>query len=179
MAPIDREEFLSELSDRTGPDEPSPPSAPEDISPVQERIFELIQEEPGISIRSVADAIEKSYSTVRYHLGRLERWDLIETSRDGRTVRHFDAGCEQAIQRIAPLLREGTRTAVLEHVVEEDPGDLPYTSVNEIAEELDLDFRIVVRSLEHLDEAGYIDLRKVRGRYRIEPTCNLDELRNR
>ncbi len=179
MAPIDPDEFLSELSDRPEPDhETIGPRLPEDVSDLQEDILSLIRDEPGISIQSVADTIGKSYSTVRYHLAKLERWDLIETTRDGRTVRHFDAHCEQTIQRIAPLLREGTRTAVLEYVMDEDPDRLRYSSVNQIAEDLGLGFRIVAKSLKQLDEAGYVDLQKVRGRYRIEPTDKIDELRN-
>ncbi len=58
-------------------------------SEIRKQILELIQEEPGITQKKIIMKIQKSQSTITYHLVVLENEEFIEIRRKGRKNYYF------------------------------------------------------------------------------------------
>ncbi len=53
------------------------------------RIFEYVTEEPGAHQRQIARALDVNHGTVRWHLKKLRKAELLQEERDGRATTYF------------------------------------------------------------------------------------------
>jgi predicted transcriptional regulator len=56
----------------------------------RDRVYQLVQAEPGVSTNRLAAVVDFGWSTLTYHLRVLERTEKIVSVRDGRHKRFFD-----------------------------------------------------------------------------------------
>lgn len=111
----------------------------------REEVDAAIEDEPGIHLRELARRVDASYSTVLYHLRRLESAGLVRSERDGVKRRFYPVDAR------VPDGDAPTRDRVLA-IVEAEPG----IHQSAIARELDLSRQLVSYHLEQLETEGRV-----------------------
>lgn len=85
-------------------------------------IYRLIQTEPGISTKDIADRLDLAWGTVTHHLGKLEKRRFIVSKKYGKYRRYFanGAGGSQDKDTVAVLRLD--RTGDVAALIREQPG---------------------------------------------------------
>jgi len=122
----------------------------------RDRLYAAVESEPGVSLSAVADRIDASRSTVRYHYRILEREGLVEGHKlRGRRclfpVEQRIAADGDALTLTAAL-RDDARRDVLRGVYRTEP-----VSVSDLAAELDIAASTASHHLQRLDEDGLVE----------------------
>lgn len=65
-----------------------------EVPAMQERLLELLEEEPGLHLSEIARRLDAAKATVKHHLDRLDENDLVRDERVGPLRRFFPAGPE-------------------------------------------------------------------------------------
>lgn len=118
-------------------------------NPLQQRLYRLIEEAPGLNINELADEVGMSRSSSRYHLGRLMKEGLVVTHRQGHNRFHFAASMPVMRRKAVFLLRLGTIRSLVDTTIED--GNL---RTADFAEMLGISPRSVRRNLKLLEREG-------------------------
>lgn len=138
----------------------------------RKRIYELIQQRPGISPIEIKNALDLGGGVLDNHIDRLIRAALIETRRSGKFLRLYPTGTAPAEDD--PTLLPATTKEVARAVLRQ-----PGRTTAEIAKELGLTQRRVNMQLHILVVAGLIRSVPAGYEHRHEPTERLREVVDR
>jgi len=56
---------------------------------VEQEILDVVRRKPGINQKSIAKKVDKSKSTVNYHIDKLREYNIIRTEKNGLSLRHY------------------------------------------------------------------------------------------
>lgn len=143
-------------------------------SPHRERIWQAIEENPGINLSKLRNLMELGWGTTVYHVRLMEDRKLV-TSVVQNGKRHFFInanGTHNADLREAVASITGrTTTQKIVSSILADPG----RSQREIAQQLGLSDRVVTHHMGKLRKQRLIETRREGGRLRCHPTPLLAE----
>lgn len=116
------------------------------------RVYEVLQEDPGLRLSEVARRADCSTSTARYHLRRLKREDMVRAAGEPRMQRWFPAGDmgTQAMEREAVLAIGSSREVY--DAIRDNPG----ASLGEIAEAVGTSSPAAHKVVKRLVDAGLV-----------------------
>lgn len=129
--------------------------------PTREHIAHFIQENPGVTPTQLKAAGLAPWSTLVYHLGRLEDCGLVRVVRSGRAKRYFVASMDPASANRHALQQEPRAQSIL-GAVNATPG----ASQAELAVTLGIRAPSLIRHLRRLEKAGLLDAMRQSGRVR-------------
>ncbi len=119
------------------------------------RIYDAIQENPGLSITDLGELAGCSGSTLNYHLRVLEKNDLVISQRDGRYLRFFDRASglyANGRKTVVSALRNDT-TAAIAGAILHNPG----VAQCDLAEAFEIAPSTVNWHIQRLMGAGLVD----------------------
>lgn len=116
------------------------------------RVYEVLQEDPGLRLSEVARRAGCSTSTARYHLRRLKREDMVRAAGEPRMQRWFPAGDmgAQAMEREAVLDIGNSREVY--RAIQAHPG----ASLGEIADAVGTSSPAAHKVVQRLVDAGLV-----------------------
>lgn len=114
-------------------------------------LVDYIGQNPGSHLRELSRELDIPYSTVAYHLRRLEDAGLIDARTSQFKKRFYPTGA----QRLPVSGLEGSRRKVLEEVL-----DQPGSTCVELSGGLDLSSQLVSHHIRSLEEEGYVQRTK-------------------
>ncbi|HEV8361366.1 MAG TPA: helix-turn-helix domain-containing protein, partial [Candidatus Thermoplasmatota archaeon] len=128
-------------------------------TPVRRRIYDLVDQHPGIHFQGVAGAIGIGIGATMYHLSVLRRGGLITRVDLRGYSRYYLSGSvpPRALQRVAEL-EAGSARAVYE-AVRARPG----ITLGEVARQVNVSPPAAHKTVERLQQAGLVE-KKVEGR---------------
>lgn len=85
-------------------------------------IYRLIQAEPGISTKDVADRLDLAWGTVTHHLGKLEKRRFVVSKKYGKYRRYFANGAGGTDQKDAVAVLRLDRTGDVAALIQQNPG---------------------------------------------------------
>lgn len=88
----------------------------------RQMVHDKIQEDPGCTTRSVADALGISWSTAAYHLRVLRHMGLVTAKRRGRHDHHFLSGERSLAQQSIQATLQNPTTKRIAGLITENPG---------------------------------------------------------
>ncbi len=89
----------------------------------RDRIFALVEEQPGLHLRELPRRLGLSLRAVRYHLDTMAREELVTSHRSGRFERWFRAGAFSPVdQALISALRVRGQRAILERLLAHGPA---------------------------------------------------------
>lgn len=112
-------------------------------------IYEQIEDDPGVFLTELSEAVDVPTSTLRYHLRILEHENLIASRTVNGKRRYASVGVDPDELDVA--LDDDATATVLEAVAHEPD------SVSGLADRLDLDPSTVTHHLQRLDEADLVE----------------------
>jgi len=120
---------------------------------VRERLYETIQDDPGVHAHALADEADIGWGTTVYHLRRLERNGFVKSEKRGRYRRFFPASgfMEQQREVLSVLQNETTRD--IAQVVRGEPG----LNQSAICDDLDISPSLANWHLNRLIDAELVD----------------------
>lgn len=62
---------------------------------LEQEILEVVRDRPGINQKTIAKQVQKSKSTVNYHINKLRRSNKIRTEKSGLSLKHYVVETEQ------------------------------------------------------------------------------------
>lgn len=136
------------------------------------KIYELIDEEPGINLRGLADEVDVAWGTLLHHLKKLEDNHLVKSERYGKYRRFFKNGStytEAEQERLAALSKPST-ARVAEYILQ-NPG----ANQSEIGDQIGVTASTILFHVKRLKEVGLVE-EKREGRYvHYYPSMNGEE----
>ncbi|MBW3582008.1 MAG: winged helix-turn-helix transcriptional regulator [Euryarchaeota archaeon] len=117
-------------------------------------IYELVKGNPGISAHEVVERLGLGWSTVTYHMGVLERTELVVAHKEGRHRRYFDRTSglfANGRKKVVSVLKNETSARIAEAV-----RDRPGLVQRRIAEEFGLAPSSVNWHIKRLVESGLV-----------------------
>ncbi|MDX1611193.1 MAG: winged helix-turn-helix transcriptional regulator, partial [Candidatus Thermoplasmatota archaeon] len=117
-------------------------------------IYELVEANPGLCIKDVADRVDVSYSTASYHLDRLVKTDYLVASEEGNKVLYYKNGgsFSPAERDLVPILKNPECMAVFEVILEN-----PWCYRAEVAKALGVSHTTVNWHLKRLTKANLVE----------------------
>lgn len=85
-------------------------------------IYKLIQTEPGISTKDIADRLDLAWGTVTHHLGKLEKRRFVVSKKYGKYRRYFANGAGGTDQKDALAVLRLDRTGDVASLIQRQPG---------------------------------------------------------
>lgn len=85
-------------------------------------IYRLIQAEPGISTKDIADRLDLAWGTVTHHLGKLEKRRFIVSKKYGKYRRYFANGAGGSQEKDALAVLRLDRTGDVAELIRTQPG---------------------------------------------------------
>lgn len=85
-------------------------------------IYRLIQAEPGISTKDVANRLGLAWGTVTHHLGKLEKRRFVVSKKYGKYRRYFANGAGGTDQKDAVAVLRLDRTGDVAQIIQRQPG---------------------------------------------------------
>lgn len=118
------------------------------------RIYEIVETNPSLCIKDVADKAGVSYSTASYHLDRLVKTGFLVSSEQGNRVLYYkNGGAFSRDERdLVPILRNEECMRVFNHVLEN-----PWCYRAEVAQALGVSHTTVNWHLKRLAEANLVE----------------------
>lgn len=116
------------------------------------RVYEVLQEDPGLRLSEVARRAGCSTSTARYHLRRLQREDMVRAAGEPRMQRWFPSGDmgKRAMEREAVLAIGNSREVY--RAIQANPG----SSLGEVADAIGTSSPAAHKVVDRLIEAGLV-----------------------
>lgn len=153
-----------------GPGRPPIPDEPQAVleHPRRREIYEMVEEQPGISGAGLQKAFDVDWGVLHNHLHRLVRAGLVETRRSGRAFRIYPAG--QAPEENDPVLLPAMTKRVARAVL-----DAPGRTGMEIAGDVGISPKRVNEHLRRLADVGLVRPVVDGRQMRHEPTALLKE----
>ncbi len=130
-------------------------------------VYEAIGDDPGSSLKDLAERVDCSVSTVRYHLRRLEDETMVASVRLEGARRWFPAGLEKEEMRRQAVLDVGESRSVFE-AIRAEPG----SSLSEIADAVGSSPPAVHKILDRLIEAGLVEKHREGRRVALHPSSS-------
>ncbi len=146
----------------------------ETLSPSQRHIVDMLEEYPGATILLVSKWLQCTHSSAAYHLTALANRQIIVRERDGRKVRHYAAHSRDARHdlRLQALCRDENRYRIIEYLA---TNRLEMMTINRMAKALGVGFGLFKRTVIQLENEGYVECSRRRGRYSIRTHNDLVE----
>lgn len=119
----------------------------------REAVYELLQDQPGLSLQAIARELDASRSTIRHHVRVLEDNEMVSHAARGRSRIHYPVGREVEAVRNHLLANENRARIVA--MLEDEPR-----SLTELADVLDENAGAVHFHLDKLCEAGLVERRE-------------------
>lgn len=85
-------------------------------------IYSLIQAEPGISTKDIADRLDLAWGTVTHHLGKLEKRRFVVSKKYGKYRRFFANGAGGVQEKDALAVLRLDRTGDVAALIQQQPG---------------------------------------------------------
>lgn len=117
--------------------------------PTRAAVYEAVRDSPGIGLSELAETVDVTKSTVRYHVGILRDAGLVGTTEIGGVLRVAADGTNA---ELAAALRATPTAAVLGAIADRGPA-----SVTTLANETDRALSTVSHHLSALEERGFVD----------------------
>lgn len=127
---------------------------------LREALLAEIRGEPGLHLRALVRSVDGSYSTVVYHLRRLETGGLVRSERDGLKRRFHPVGVEAT-----DAAHTSTRRQILE-AIRAAPG----IHQGKVARELGISRQLVSYHVQNLEAGGEIRIDGENGRNQLYVT---------
>lgn len=127
---------------------------------LREALLDKIRAEPGLHLRALVRSVDGSYSTVVYHLGRLETGGLVHSKRDGLKRRFHPVGMGEA-----DPVHTSTRREILEAI-----RGAPGIHQGKVARELGISRQLVSYHVQNLEAEGEIRVDGEDGRNQLYVT---------
>ena len=90
--------------------------------PNRGNIYRLIQAEPGISTKDIADRLDLAWGTVTHHLGKLEKRRFVVSKKYGKYRRYFANGAGGTQDKDALAVLRLDRTGDVAQLIRQQPG---------------------------------------------------------
>lgn len=90
--------------------------------PNRGNIYRLIQAEPGISTKDIADRLDLAWGTVTHHLGKLEKRRFVVSKKYGKYRRYFANGAGGSQDKDALAVLRLDRTGDVAELIRQQPG---------------------------------------------------------
>lgn len=122
--------------------------------PMRQRIFQVIQENPGIHASGLARAAGSGWGTIVHHLDKLEKGGLVATRKVNNQKCYFEMGGKVSRQdmAIASAVRQGTANHIASFVTSH-----PMTSQKMLAENLGISPALTSFHVKKLVHQGVLD----------------------
>ncbi|MBS3781932.1 MAG: helix-turn-helix domain-containing protein [Candidatus Thermoplasmatota archaeon] len=122
----------------------------------RKKIYELIEEFPGLHMREIKRRTDMSMNLVRYHLSQLKRYKVVEEVEEGEYKRYYPKKGEKRVdledKRYLALLREEIPLAVVVYLLSEGEP----VSHGDIKEELDIAASTLSYHLKKMRKKGLL-----------------------
>lgn len=117
-------------------------------------IYEIVEANPGICIKDVAEEADVSYSTASYHLDRLVKMDYLARREEGNKVLYYKNGgtFNNEERELVPILKNQEAMRVFQHILEN-----PWCYRAEVAEALGVSHTTVNWHLKRLSKADLVE----------------------
>jgi DNA-binding transcriptional ArsR family regulator len=119
-------------------------------------IYRLIQAEPGISTKDVADRLDLAWGTVTHHLGKLEKRRFVVSKKYGKYRRYFANGAGGVQEKDALAVLRLDRTGDVAELIRTQPG-MTQKAVSQV---LGVSSSTILWHVKRLEEVNLV--RKVR-----------------
>lgn len=138
----------------------------------RDEVFQLVRNEPGISLSDVAAKTGLGWGTVNYHLDRLERGGFVTSERANGRRAYFPVGAVPKDDRasLGALRQDTTRNVA--SFVQERPG----ATQTELAEALGLTASAASKQVSKLESIGLVRREREHKLVRLHPGPNLASL---
>lgn len=140
---------------------------------IRDQLLQLIKADPGITPPQLQAVVQAGWSTIVYHLGVLEKNQVVSSLIDGRHKRFFPVGGVDHSKRGQVAALKNERTPQLYEIVLEQPG----TIQKELIQRLGISQPSTMWHIKRLESAGLMGHDK-QGRqvhYFAQPRENLVE----
>jgi len=124
--------------------------------PNRGNIYRLIQAEPGISTKDIADRLDLAWGTVTHHLGKLEKRRFIVSKKYGKYRRYFANGAGGSQDKDALAVLRLDRTGDVAQLIRQQPG----VTQKAVSEALGVSSSTILWHVKRLEEVNLV--RKVR-----------------
>ncbi len=123
----------------------------------RQKIFEIIQQNPGISLSRLAELSHLNESTLRYHISRIAKEKCITAFDKGRSHHFFENHHRYSYEEQEYLVNYSSgQSGKIMNIIHDKPG----ITRREIAEKLGLASPTVTRTVQRLADEGLILLVK-------------------
>jgi len=123
----------------------------------RKKIYELIEEFPGLHMREIKRRTDMSMNLVRYHLDQLKKYGVVEEVEEGEYKRYYPKEGERRVdfedKRYLALLREEIPLSVVVYLLSEGEP----VSHSDIKEELDIAASTLSYHLKKMRKKGLLE----------------------
>jgi predicted transcriptional regulator len=123
--------------------------------PQRQRIYAMVQAQPGVHYRALVDALGMGRGATMYHLRVLERGRLLQQVRAPGYRRYYVSGAAPQASLAGLALLEGGSLRAVYDVVRTQPG----ISVSEVARRVQVSQPAAHKAIERLRAAGLVEKR--------------------
>ncbi len=131
-------------------------SGPEIEVENRKKIYQIIEDYPGLHMREIKRRAEMSMNLVRYHLGQLKKYEVVEEVEEGEYKRYYPKEGEMRVdfedKRYLALLREEIPLNVVVYLLSRSEP----ASHGEIKDELDIAASTLSYHLKKMREKGLL-----------------------
>lgn len=127
------------------------------------QLYDLIRQNMGLCEAELSDAIQQSRNTIKYHLKRMVRADIVRVRKEGRRLHYFSRDVHLLeIQRAVAVTQNETRRRILTFTQKN-----PRMSWRAISRRLGVTPRAVRWHMEKMEQLGLIDVERGNGACRV------------
>ncbi|MEF8873204.1 MAG: winged helix-turn-helix transcriptional regulator [Candidatus Thermoplasmatota archaeon] len=131
----------------------------------RKKIYEVIEEYPGLHMREIKRKVGLSMNLVRYHLNQLKKYRLVSEEKEDEYNRYYPNKGERKVdlrdRKMLGILRKKIPLSIVLFLLNED-GSAPH---GEIKDELEIPSSTLSYHLKKMVEKGVLE--KVEGEYRL------------
>lgn len=135
----------------------------------RELLFNLVQNEPGISLSELSERSGLGWGTTVYHLGRLEQAGFVSSMRQGQTRHFFEKGNAVAAQKNAIAVLKNQTAGDMARFLLAQPG----ATQSAIGQALGIKAPVVTKYVKRLHGEGLVDVAPSGRSKVITPTSQL------
>ena len=138
----------------------------------RDRVYKLIQEEPGLGVSEIAQRTGLGWGTTVYHLDRLERAGFVANERGGLHKCYYPVGTVRPEARKGMgALKADTTRSIAEYLLAR-----PGATQTELCKDLSLSPSQASKQVTKLEEAGLVRREREWKTVRLIPTASLPAL---
>ncbi|MFP4608764.1 MAG: winged helix-turn-helix transcriptional regulator [Candidatus Natronoplasma sp.] len=151
-------------------------SGPEIEVENRKKIYEVIEDYPGLHMREIKRRVGLSMNLVRYHLEQLKKYRLVSEEKEDEYKRYYPRKGERKVdlrdRKNLALLRKKTPLSIVLFLLTKDEP----ASHGEIKEELEIAGSTLSYHLKKMSKKGIIEKKEERGRYEVSDPERIMEL---